>query len=189
VGQFRRLALIALFAINGVLCSQHAVGQTLNDLMGLSVHSVVSLQLTLRKPETNDYSRVRYHTERNIYISNKGHLFVYAVDSTGSKPRSGVAEIDKAYRRDSLHPELLFIWTLVNGHLTLVNQFLKGARVYTYIIDPKTLGCALEAHDEPDPVSHTIVDFNASGLFETLSMGFAGSTCTVSRGNIFGSDQ
>lgn len=181
-----KLALVALFAINTLLHSQHAVGQTLNDLKGLSVRSVWNLQLKFRKPGTSNDFNVSVHVDRNLYISLKGNIFVY---QDFPAPRVGVLEIDRAYPRPTIWSNQLFTWTLVNGHLTLVDQFLKGERVFTYVIDPRALTCMLNAHDEPDPASHTMVDLGPSGPFETLSMGFAGSTCTVFRGNIFAGDQ
>jgi hypothetical protein len=178
-------ASLIIFSFN-----EGAYSETINDLKGLSIRTVWNLQNQVRDFSANETRTVTFHVDRNVYVSFSGRIFQYNFVSLEKIPRLSVAELDKAYARGGVYENELYTWTFLGGHLSQVGQFVRGFRIFTYIIDPRTLTCNLQVRDEPDPVTRNMIGHSMKDgrLIEISDLKFSGF-CTVSKGNIFAGDQ
>ena len=79
----------------------------------------------------------------------------------------------------------MIAWTMMNGHLTRINQLIHGYTVATIAIDPLRLTCTFDHQYQPDPQTGTMVT-NATGEpVQIESYKVTSYSCDVKKGNVF----
>jgi hypothetical protein len=103
-----------------------------------------------------------------------------------------IAVLDKAREEPSFPGHnLLYTWTMIDGHLSRIHQYIGGFGVLTIAIDFIKLSCTVTGRIEAAPNSNGIWDYDVTNSFliEVRERRIVAYTCNVRRGNIFATDQ
>jgi len=127
--------------------------------------------------------------DRRVYISQAGHFFSYAHNTAGRVAERGqaVSQLDQA---TSGHRQRMGVWTIEGGNLTRITHDIEGFIVSTIVIDPSKTTCSITTTMQVDPVTHRYMKQGLHGwVAEMVSLHVDSSVCTITKGNIFASDQ
>jgi len=167
------------------------MAEILDEIKGLSIESVHRDRLVFWS--SKDLRRMV--TERtnvlNFYIGTKGTIFQYDRNREGMINTTAVA-VEKAGVVEQFPGRgVLYAWTLVDGHLTQIRQYIGGFSVLTVAIDPDALTCTLAFRMEGEPNASDIWDYDVTNsyLIQVLDRRMNTFQCSVSRGNIFAPDK
>jgi hypothetical protein len=128
----------------------------------------------------------------HIYISLKGNIFHHEQFDAGGKNKRDWHRVAALNTATSEGPHgLTYTWTMTGGQLVRTSQMLEGLRVMTIVIDPTKTTCAFQAKDVADAKTGRFWVYRAlDGTPSEIQGRTVDSySCTVKRGNIFGSDQ
>jgi hypothetical protein len=168
-----------------------ADGETIDDLEGLSIEAETTAHLVFRIPPNSTYHTTQRRNEFNFYISFNGKIFEYHKHQEGAVQLNVVA-LDRATELpDFPGRKLLYTWSMIDGHLSRIRQYIGGVGIVTYTIDPAKLSCTVAGHLETTPNSDNVRDYDITNSFliEIRERKIDAYRCSVRRGNIFATDR
>jgi hypothetical protein len=168
-----------------VLCTglvPTALAASADDLKGLSIEVDWTAETTfIRDGVTRSKTDQR---SVHLYVGQRGHIFRYG--GFGGNRDKSVTSFNQA--RTYL-PNQMAAFTIVNGNLTQIFKLTKGFAVQTITVNPSLDACSFSEIYKPgadgkmmgfDPVTQT--------PFELVSRTVRSYTCTVKKGNVFGTE-
>jgi hypothetical protein len=168
-------------------------GETFDELKGLSLDVVWTQHGRFITPPETAWRTDTQKQALQAYISSKGNICDYETFTDGAGRNykwHRITGLDKGTVYNT-NKGLMYTWTMVDGHLTKIQQGLAGFRTITVSVDPRNLTCSFQARDQPDPKTGQFWVYRALDARATQIMGrtVASYVCNVKRGNIFGLEQ
>src|ERR1051326_5570098 len=180
---------VGTLLISAILFSDVCVGETLDDLKGLSIHAAWTQHIIGHTPPDNRLFNVHPRTELRLYVSLRGNIFEYnhvagGPDNSAVKDSRKIFQVDRATEHN---PGLLTVWTMRDGHLAKITQHLAGFGISTLSVDSARMTCSLDHQILPDKETNMIwvISPISNKPTQLHSHNVDNIICTVKRGNIF----
>jgi hypothetical protein len=178
-------ALCAAIVTTTFMMSQPCRAETFEELKGSSIEVSFNYIETHRLLSNGTYTKRSMTDSLRFYVSQKGQIFDFYnwLGYGNSWSLYRLTTLDKAAEfRDGK----MYTWTMIDGHLTRLQQLHEGLRVSTIVVDTRKLECQFAIRDEPDSQTGRIVPFSN---VEVIGQEVTSYQCHVKRGNLFATDQ
>ncbi|HWB47869.1 MAG TPA: hypothetical protein VG651_02070 [Stellaceae bacterium] len=176
---------VVLAAVALALASIAPAGaMTLDDLKGYSIELDSVYHLEWRNSRSFN---AQFH--RKLYIGQSGRIFDYADVTTRGYARQERGVVAPGGAMD-IGPDRMLAWTFEQGHLLGISHENQGFVVRQLTVDPSRTACSVAVILHPDPATGKVMLTKRNNTVDELvAIPLISQTCTVTKGNIFATDQ